>query len=717
MRRLFFLVAVVGLALFGLAGSAWATAPGDLDLSFGPGGTVTTAVTAYSEQGAAVAVQSDGKIVVVGDTRASGGAFAIARYTPGGALDTAFGTSGTVVTRVGTGQAIANSVAIQPDGKIVVAGFASNGSDDDFAVARYLGDGSLDTSFGDGGIVLMAIGSQTDEAAAVALQADGKIVVAGFTSSPTQVCVHDECSYRPHEDFAVVRFLADGQVDGTFNNSGIAITDFGSDADRADAVALDQNGSIVVSGYSVSSGSYAFAVARYTSAGILDASFGAGGKVVTSVGSYDDVATTVAVGAGNSVLVGGYSDSSGGHDFALVRYTSGGLLDPSFGSGGEVTTSFGAYEDDLLAVALQSDGRIVAAGTSFLGYTSSKFALARYEANGSLDTSFGAAGILTTAIGSGQSGARGIALQSDGKIVLAGYASRPSSSNDFQFALARYAVAAPGFVDSDGDGVADGIDPPNSSPGSFADGSGTSGSIVDRGGLAVQVEDAPAPDGVHIVVGPGTGQATFSVCGGFTLKLAAGSDSVVTCGSIRVRVAAGTAQVALGGGSTTVTIPAGVDAKVAANADGSYAVTNYGGGTVSVTVDGTQTEVPAGTATAVRTWHFVGFTQPVDNLPVLNVAKAGSAIPLKWRLVDSANQPVTTLSSASISVRSLSCTTGTTLDQIEELAPGGSGLTNLGNGYYQLNWKTPSAYAGSCKTLLLDLGEGITRNAAFKFTR
>jgi len=130
-----------------------------------------------------------------------------------------------------------------------------------------------------------------------------------------------------------------------------------------------------------------------------------------------------------------------------------------------------------------------------------------------------------------------------------------------------------------------------------------------------------------------------------------------------------------------------------------------------------ETTIPEGGTRTVTAWDFQGFKQPVDNPAVLNVVKAGQAVPLKWRFVTSTGAPVTTLTTATIKVTSLSCAAGTTVDQLEETAAGASGLQNLGNGYYQLNWKTPTSYAGSCKTLHLDLREGVTRDALFKFTK
>jgi hypothetical protein len=174
-----------------------------------------------------------------------------------------------------------------------------------------------------------------------------------------------------------------------------------------------------------------------------------------------------------------------------------------------------------------------------------------------------------------------------------------------QVSQSIYLVDAPaptGGGDSDGDGIPDAIDTtPNTPSSAFNDGAGTSGSIVSTGGLQVTLTDAAAPDGVKVTVGAGTGQVTLSMCpstGAFTLRLSAGSEAVLTCGSIKAHVTRGTAQVVLGGGLTVVTIPAGVTAKVTANPDHTAAVQNLGGGTVTVTVDGaTSTVAPGATKT------------------------------------------------------------------------------------------------------------------------
>jgi mannan endo-1,4-beta-mannosidase len=280
--------------------------------------------------------------------------------------------------------------------------------------------------------------------------------------------------------------------------------------------------------------------------------------------------------------------------------------------------------------------------------------------------------------------------------------------------------AWPNACDANHDGVVDSLQPAGTPDGSFVDSSvspATVGSITYAGGLAVKITDAPAPDGVSVSVGSGSGDVELSVCGGFTVEVAANSSVVITCGSVKVAVTTGVARIVLGGGVTVVSLDTGDVAKVSTNGSGGFLVDNLGSTSVDVTVDGTAATVPGGTsAKPLQTWHFIGFAQPVDNGSVLNLAKAGRAIPLKWQVLDAQNNPVTTLTKAAVSVATLNCNS-TASDSVEEYAAGNSGLQNLGEGNYQFNWQAPTSYAGSCKTMKLDIGDGVVHQALFKFTK
>lgn len=384
-------------------GSAQATpGAGGLDQSFGVAGTEVVPAAGTTAQAYAVGLQPDGKIVAAGfDQIVSKDDFALMRLNPSGSVDTTFGTGGRVTTSIGPSLDAATALALQSDGKIVAGGFSSNGTNLDFALARYKGNGSLDTGFGTSGKVRTDILGSDDAANALALQPDGKIVAAGYASNGS------------NDDFALVRYTTNGSLDTSFGAGGGAITPIGSGDDVATALALQPDGKIVAAGYSFNGGNENFAVVRYNAAGSPDATFGTNGKVTTDI-SGDDRATAVAVQPDGKIVVAGGTSS----DFAVVRYNPNGSLDPSFGAGGKTTISFGSGGDLATGIALQPDGKIVVAGRSVQGIAD-EFAVARLDSNGSLDTSFGSGGKVLAPI-SDSADAAALALQPDGKAVVAG---------------------------------------------------------------------------------------------------------------------------------------------------------------------------------------------------------------------------------------------------------------------------------------------------------
>ena len=422
----------------------------DLDADFGIGGKVTTPFNTKRSEIYAVAEQDDHKIVAVGwvQTAADNKDFALARYNPDGSLDTAFGTGGRVTTAIRTGDDEARAVAIQSDGKIVVVGYAYNTDNmgNDFAVARYNADGSPDLGFGTitgqtrTGKLTTNMGA-TDVAHAVAIQDDGKIVVAGQAGNSFGVA-----RYHPAGD-------PDGDTTSPaytgFAGNGRQTTDFtGGIADRAHAVAIQSDGKIVLAGYATNNNGTAantnddhkdFALARYTTTGALDTTFNTDGKVTTAIGSTtDDEINDIALDGGGKIVAAGYTHQGTYPEVALARYTTTGALDTAFDSNGSVVTqSIGTATDRAEAVAIQSDGKIVVAGFSWDG-SAHNFMLARYTAAGALDANFGTDGSVTTPIGGGEDQARAMALLSDGTIIAAGYANNGSHN---EFALAGYTSA------------------------------------------------------------------------------------------------------------------------------------------------------------------------------------------------------------------------------------------------------------------------------------
>ncbi len=396
---------------------------GTLDTSFSGDGRKTTDFAGIDDDRATgVALQSDGKIVVVGRTGVGNPFgdsfdFAVARYNPNGTLDTSFSGDGKQTASFGDSD-VPTGVIVQGDGKIVAAGNTCNGNPDttcDFALARFNSNGSLDTGFSGDGKQTADLGD-VDIADATTVQADGKIVVVGNVSQLGSGAT----------DFALARFDSNGSLDTSFSGDGKQTTDFGSSSDRAHGVAIQADGKIVVAGQS-SSGSD-FALARYSPNGTLDTSFSGDGKQTTSFDVGGGGATGVAIhGDGKIIAVGSGGANFG--DFALARYKPNGSLDATFSGDGKQTTDFGGSEG-ARAVALQTDGKIVAVGIA-VGDRSSFFALARYNPNGSLDTSFSDDGKQTTSFGGGADGAAAVAIQANGKIVTVGH-----TGSDF--ALARY---------------------------------------------------------------------------------------------------------------------------------------------------------------------------------------------------------------------------------------------------------------------------------------
>ena len=203
-----------------------------------------------------VAIQNNGKIIVVGESWSNSSNvnedFTIVRYDSNGSLDSTFNSDGIVTTDIGSKMDKAYSVAIQDDGKIVVAGYSNNGSDYDFAIVRYNSNGSLDTLFSDDGKVTTDLGNSDDYARSVIIQNDGKIVVAGYTKSGTS-----------YADSGMVRYNSNGTLDSSFGDSGKVITDIVENYNYTNGIAIQNDGKIVAVGESGDGSDYAFAIMRY----------------------------------------------------------------------------------------------------------------------------------------------------------------------------------------------------------------------------------------------------------------------------------------------------------------------------------------------------------------------------------------------------------------------------------------------------------------------
>jgi uncharacterized delta-60 repeat protein len=354
-----------------------------LDATFGRDGRVTTRVQRFS--GARdVALQGHRKIVAAGFSSGGGeNHFALVRYTARGRRDFTFGADGDVSTDVRGGGG-ARAIAVQRNGKIVAAGHALVGRHDRFAVVRYNTDGSVDRTFGHEGMVTTPIGSNA-EAFGIALEHDGRIVVVGT-------------SHGRHDKFAIARYRSSGRVDATFSGDGVLRTAIGTAASASDVAV--RHGKITVAGEATVSGTSQFAVTRYLSHGALDRTFDGNGKAVTKFGT-DAGAHTLLVQGNGKMVVAGFCEirtDRRGYLFGLVRYRRNGSLDPTFGKGGRVTTTFGQTDATAFGLVRQAGGKLVAIGRSGAIGGSWRFALSRYRLDGRRDAAFGTNGRAVTGV-------------------------------------------------------------------------------------------------------------------------------------------------------------------------------------------------------------------------------------------------------------------------------------------------------------------------------
>lgn len=416
---------LLALLLTALASRPALAAAGDLDTSFSTDGKTTVNFTSRNDSGWAAAVDGSNRVVVAGEAAGVGYRFAIARFNADGTLDTTFGGDGKVLTDFTPQYDGAWGVAIQADGKIVAAGDAGIGSgNSSFAVARYNDDGTLDGSFSGDGKVRIQFTAKNDPVAGLALDADGDIVVSGGAATS---------SANPR--LAVARLNPNGSPDATFSRDGKVMTDLSSAAvsDYANAVVVQTDGRIVAGGLS----GERFVVVRYDENGTLDTTFGGDGKVFTNLTSDQDTIHGLAIQSGGRIVAAGIA-GGGGPDpgFALARYNPvNGALDTTFSGDGKVITQFTSGWDAPNGVTVQADDSIVAAGGA--AGSGFRFAVARYTPNGVLDTSFGGDGKVTTNFTAREDYSRGVDIDGDGNVVVAGYAAYAEGGNAV-FAVARY---------------------------------------------------------------------------------------------------------------------------------------------------------------------------------------------------------------------------------------------------------------------------------------
>lgn len=416
--RGFPLSVVLALAMTGTA----LAAPGELDATFGGGdGIVTSDFTSAIDQAYAVAVQGDGKIVVAGGAPYSKNAsFAIARYNTDGSLDVTFSGDGKVRVNLSRYYDAAWGIAVQTDGKVVAAGDYSIGSGNSgFAVLRFDESGVLDPTFGGDGKIVTQFTKHDDGVAGLALQGDGKILVSGGAASDTR-----------HSKIAIARYDPDGTLDSSFGGDGKVTTALGDWA-YANGIGVQSDGKIVAAGIAFSPGpGERFGVVRYNADGTLDATFSGDGAAITGFTGKDDAALELAIQPDDKVVVAGMAaGTTRNQKYAVARYDTDGSLDSSFGGGdGKVLLDVTTKDDYAYGVALQLDGKIVVVGET---QTRWQAVILRLNVDGSIDLTFSGDGKVLLYLGKDYDTFNAVAVQADGGLVAAG-------AVDSRFLVVRY---------------------------------------------------------------------------------------------------------------------------------------------------------------------------------------------------------------------------------------------------------------------------------------
>ena len=381
---------------------------GEYDISFsGEGAPITISIGNANDYGTSMIQQPDGKILIGGySNNGADDDFAIIRLMPDGIPDSTFDADGRMALDSGTGNDQVKDLALQSDGKIVAAGFAFNGTDNDIAVMRFNPDGTPDNSFAGDGMLILPIGDANEIANAIKIQEDGKIIVGGNSVLAS------------HSDFCMVRLLSDGSLDASFDVDGILIHSLSSLDDGINALIIQGDGRILAAGVSDNGIQREMAIVRYNEQGEPDVSFDGDGISTVGIGTSDASINAIALQPDGRIVAAGIGNFVANVDFAVVRFNTDGSLDNTFDGDGIVTTAVGALGDNARAVAIQSDGKILVAGLT--GQSFFNMVLIRYNMDGSLDPGFNEDGIFMTYYTINSNVGSEIAIQSDGKILVAG---------------------------------------------------------------------------------------------------------------------------------------------------------------------------------------------------------------------------------------------------------------------------------------------------------
>ncbi len=423
-------------------------APGHLDPTFGNGGQVLTDIGPRVDAISEIAFDANGAIIAAGRSQldhASGdyADWAIAKYSKDGILDPFFGNAGSVVNSFGKQQGRISDLLVQPDGKILVTGWNRGelrGAN--IGLGRYLPNGTLDSTFGTNGLALISLGVQHSYTRKVLPLADGRFLVIGHTRN------NPDGTTRRWFNPLMMRFHANGTLDKSFGNQGVQIIRLKDREEvRVYCAGMDAQKRIIATGYYNFGLEKSLMISRLNEGGGFDLTFQQPNSPMPGVVKYDlnrgqDEAWSIVSTSDGGILVGGQTFTGNDFDFLLIKLDAQGVPDAKFGVNGVVTTPIGYGDDTIRSLALQKDGKILAAGecTDPFGPGSNNidFCLARYTPEGKLDEGFGNferfPGTSVFDFGKPLEVAHSVQVQSDGKIILAGESQFNGAG---QFALAR----------------------------------------------------------------------------------------------------------------------------------------------------------------------------------------------------------------------------------------------------------------------------------------
>jgi len=418
MKNLDFIVLII---FVGVINFCFGQSPGTLDLSYGIQGKISLNSGLEDLVIYQSVIKSNGSIVLTGKAKLSGGAndnIIVAVLNPDGTPDNSFNSTGYRIVDIQMTENAGKSLALQPDGKIVIVGWVHNGSNFDICLLRLNSNGSFDTGFGTSGKIVLNLGS-TEFGMAVDILSDEKILVTARRYNGS------------NSDFALLRYLSNGVLDTNFGVNGISSKDFSNSNEIPYDSSVLPDGSILVVGDADQSGFSVFFAAKFSNDGVSLSNFGNNGFATVHVGNGNNGVNTLEIQNDGKILIGGYAYEGSETSLALVRLNPGGTPDQLFGSNGMVTTNIRDGSEYINDIMIQKDGKILVCGVVRGLMSNADFAILKYLSNGTIDVSFGVNGLVTTDFGNTDVAASVLSI-SDDKFIVAGY------SDGANLILARY---------------------------------------------------------------------------------------------------------------------------------------------------------------------------------------------------------------------------------------------------------------------------------------